>query len=1211
MPARPIFVLNTDVPAQDAVDAGVFECPVCHMWFAVGGKQSPLVHHISSCKDPDHRACCEDEEGGRKGWLRRLHQAESRGSAAHFRSTVCYKGNERPKELSAKLRRWYDEDARAAALRQQRAEAAARVDALNGHDHHSALNPRLIGLAPRDISLEVLGGDTLYDMAWLDDYDSVLIGKIDAIAVREPDDRCRKEYYAMLHHGLSYANRNSISAVCVRGFKFNILAKHVTTGRLRGTTKRDADEVLGRIRLVARGHLQPLVKELQAEAEAIHAEVQQAKLRAEAVARAEKAAGRPAPARAPEERELDATAESERLLRSVLRLVNAGYLSKGYAQFGASPLADSSKRKVRKQLKGLHPRAADAPPEARLEAEDMRDEPGVDRYVTTEESFKEIFKSVPKARAMGVDLCAYEELGGMYWASSLYRATLFGLVSRINDGTLHEAAADLMGDLRLVGLEKPDGGLRPIGIPAALRRLAGRCLMHDQSKAMADVFTRTAVPPEMHVAAGFDHDEPCNVPLQLGVGLAGGAEIGIATLRLHLEMNPTHAVCSDDKRNGFNAISRKATFAGLRRWFPRLVPTARLWYSRRRRLFVNSQLAVDEDGNLFFSEEGCAQGDPLGPFLWSVGYHQVLLETQARNPTALIVAYLDDTYQADVPKKALECMLTGTEQSEAVCNVSSNLAKQEVWSPEGDLSCMPPTLRGAPTAPPHEASGYAGGRLPGFKCLGAFIGEAEWCRAKLVQRVEKHLAKLPRVSELRDTRKLNTSLQCQLSIARFCANTQLTYFLRTMPPSVTDAAAERHDELIARAFHATIVTSASTEQERRHAEQQARLPVRMGGMGLTQMHPIRPAAWVGTWALVWRTMQQLHAPFADVDITTFGDDDGPRRGVFGELRQARAKLMGMHANVQDTYDRFDTELYDYDKHGTAHTRFHPEGLPPAHTLLGLDAFGSDSELLQHAQRKYSQIIHHASWLRMLTTLEHAGLREAVRFVAVSQPFAGAFLNAVPMRKPFRIPTWALRIAVQRRLGLALSAATGTDALDAGGRPHDALGDAAQNIGEAGHAERHAALLHALARIARSVWGPCVHVEPRDHVHYSADHRPDLAAHGRGHCGSLLLGELKLVDPLSSNAAAIGQRGRAVGFGNTLPPLQERVYRTASRSAASLTMAASIRRRAAATWRRARPITPTRSRSASTSASSPSRRSAASRPALCASSRTSRGRCGTS
>ena len=44
-------------------------------------------------------------------------------------------------------------------------------------------------------------------------------------------------------------------------------------------------------------------------------------------------------------------------------------------------------------------------------------------------------------------------------------------------------------------------------------------------------------------------------------------------------------------------------------------------------------------------------------------------------------------------------------------------------------------------------------------------------------------------------------------------------------------------------------------------------------------------------------------------------------------------------------------------------------------------------------------------------------RELVRFEAVSQPQAGAFLNAVPKFEAFRIQTWAMPIAVQKRLGL--------------------------------------------------------------------------------------------------------------------------------------------------------------------------------------------------
>ena len=45
----------------------------------------------------------------------------------------------------------------------------------------------------------------------------------------------------------------------------------------------------------------------------------------------------------------------------------------------------------------------------------------------------------------------------------------------------------------------------------------------------------------------------------------------------------------------------------------------------------------------------------------------------------------------------------------------------------------------------------------------------------------------------------------------------------------------------------------------------------------------------------------------------------------------------------------------------------------------------------------------------------------------------------------------------------------------------------------------------------------------------------------GESGSTFLGELKFIDPLSSNPADIKRRGSLVAFGNTRPPMREKVY----------------------------------------------------------------------
>ena len=96
----------------------------------------------------------------------------------------------------------------------------------------------------------------------------------------------------------------------------------------------------------------------------------------------------------------------------------------------------------------------------------------------------------------------------------------------------------------------------------------------------------------------------------------------------------------------------------------------------KARLFTFGAPAVDENGVQYFSEEGCAQGDPLGPFLWSVGYHHALLEQQAKHPGTLILAYLDDTYHIDEPLAALAALRDAgriTEELSQALNLSTAL----------------------------------------------------------------------------------------------------------------------------------------------------------------------------------------------------------------------------------------------------------------------------------------------------------------------------------------------------------------------------------------------------------------------------------------------------------------------------------------------------------------------------------------------------------
>ena len=128
--------------------------------------------------------------------------------------------------------------------------------------------------------------------------------------------------------------------------------------------------------------------------------------------------------------------------------------------------------------------------------------------------------------------------------------------------------------------------------------------------------------------------------------------------------------------------------------------------------------------------------------------------------------------------------------------------------------------------------------------------------------------------------------------------------------------------------------------------------------------------------------------------------------------------------------------------------------------------------------------------------QHAAWREAVRFVAVSQDGAGAFLNAIPMRDDMRMETWAMRLSVQRRLGLPLDVAC--QAAAAGkktrnGKTHDELGDAAVNVPQHGHNTRHKYTLRRLILALRAAWGTAVRMEPKAHLGQSYNKQPDVDA----------------------------------------------------------------------------------------------------------------------
>ncbi|KAL0236586.1 hypothetical protein GEMRC1_013227 [Eukaryota sp. GEM-RC1] len=148
---------------------------------------------------------------------------------------------------------------------------------------------------------------------------------------------------------------------------------------------------------------------------------------------------------------------------------------------------------------------------------------------------------------------------------------------------------------KLLALSKPNGGVRPI------------------AKLNSDVFRKSS---------------------QFGVSCPNGSEAIVHYLRSLRFSHPSSRIISVDIRNAFNCVDRIQMLKAVKQ-FPDLLPFFFLGYSTPSDLFF--------DNHCLSSSQGVRQGDPLGPFLYSLTTLPVLSWLNSLSGVSC-VAYLDDTY---------------------------------------------------------------------------------------------------------------------------------------------------------------------------------------------------------------------------------------------------------------------------------------------------------------------------------------------------------------------------------------------------------------------------------------------------------------------------------------------------------------------------------------------------------------------------------------
>jgi len=202
------------------------------------------------------------------------------------------------------------------------------------------------------------------------------------------------------------------------------------------------------------------------------------------------------------------------------------------------------------------------------------------------------------------------------------KAAILDLMNAILGGSI--PVLELMKDCRLIALHKKGGrGIRPIAIGEVWARLAALCAL----KACP------SLGPDM-------------CPLQVGVGVKGGAQcLGLA-IRAGSQALPEEVTLQLDWKNAFNSISRQAILDTIAASHSHLFPFVKWMYATPSRLWLPGSRASDSP---LLSTSGVKQGDPIGPLLFSLTLQPLLQKISAEFPGVRVAAYLDDTFLQGPP----------------------------------------------------------------------------------------------------------------------------------------------------------------------------------------------------------------------------------------------------------------------------------------------------------------------------------------------------------------------------------------------------------------------------------------------------------------------------------------------------------------------------------------------------------------------------------
>ena len=434
--------------------------------------------------------------------------------------------------------------------------------------------------------------------------------------------------------------------------------------------------------------------------------------------------------------------------------------------------------------------------------------------ISSTEDFEKALHSFPAATGSGRDgLKAQHLKDACTVKSAQIRSSLISLcnsyVNLLLSGKAPFSLSPFVTSAPVIPLLKKDGGIRPIAVGEIWRRVTSKIAARFAVKVLGPYLT----------------------PHQVGDGTRNGGEAVVHAFSRLVQQHGSESGLSClkiDFKNAFNTIDRLAFFDAINRHCPDLSAWVEWCYGDRSQMLLGDFL--------FDCRAGVQQGDPLGPILFALALHPLVLRLNEECSDLLLNAwYLDDGTLVGPTDSVMHALEIIRDMSPEL-GLELNLSKCELWWPTPD--------RFWAEFPESIQRSFASGT----DLLGSAVGDASFQNSILAKRVSKIGEMLKALVEV-------DCSQTKLHLLRSCIGfPKFSFALRTMHSDFVQAAIDDFDSLVDDALE-DILGIALDDVSRA----QIALPIGdgFGGFGIPSAKYVADAAFVASSVQSLRLQSEL------------------------------------------------------------------------------------------------------------------------------------------------------------------------------------------------------------------------------------------------------------------------------------------------------------------------------------------------------------------